>query len=87
MTGMSKVIMERTKAQTPGLPAILVERHVQVEPSRKQELHQVTEEQRIQALIKQDDIPRINRPGTSMGNLRDPWWEIKADYQSKFLAA
>ena len=44
MTGMSKVITERTKAQTPGLPADLIERNVQVEPLRKQELHQVTEE-------------------------------------------
>ena len=44
MTGMSKVIEERTKAQTPGLPADLVKRNVQVEPSEKQELHQITEE-------------------------------------------
>ena len=44
MTGMSKVIVERTKAWTPGLPADLVKRNVQIEPSEKQELHQITEE-------------------------------------------
>ena len=33
MTGMSKVIVERTKAQTPGLPADLVKRNIQIEPS------------------------------------------------------
>ena len=47
MTGMSKVIMERTKAQTPGLPADLVKRNILIEPSEKQELHQVTEERRV----------------------------------------
>ena len=47
MTGMSKVITERTKARTPGLPADLVKRNVQIEPSEKQELHQVTEEWRV----------------------------------------
>ena len=44
MTGMSKVIEERTKAQTPGLPVDLVRRNVQIEPTEKQELHQITEE-------------------------------------------
>ena len=44
MTGMSKVIKERTKVQTPGLPVDLVKRNVQVEPTEKQELHQITEE-------------------------------------------
>ena len=67
MTRMSKVIVERTKAQTPGLPADLVKRNIQIEPSEKQELHQITEEQKVQALIKQDDIPRADRPGTSKG--------------------
>ena len=67
ITGMSKVITERVKAQTPGLPADLVKRNVQIEPSGKQELHQITEEQRVWALIKQDDIPRADRPGTSKG--------------------
>ena len=67
MTGMSKVIVERTKAWIPGLPADLVKRNVQIEPSEKQELHQITEERRVRALIKQDDIPRVDRPGTSKG--------------------
>ena len=44
MTGMSKVIKERTKAWTPGLPVDLVKRNVQIEPTEKQELHQITEE-------------------------------------------
>ena len=44
MTGMSKVIVERTKVWTPGLPADLVKRNVQIEPSEKQELHQITEQ-------------------------------------------
>ena len=43
MTRMSKVIEERTKAQTPGLPVDLVIRNGQVEPTEKQELHQITE--------------------------------------------
>ena len=67
MTGMSKVIEERTKAWTPGLPVDLVKRNVQIEPTEKQELHQITEERRVWALIKQDDIPRADRPGTSKG--------------------
>ena len=62
---MSQVITERTKAHTPGLPADLVKRNVQVEPMEKQELHKITEEQRVWALIKQDDMPRADRPGTS----------------------
>ena len=67
MTGMSKVIKERTKAQTPGLLVDLVKRSVQVEPTEKQKLHQITEEQRVQTLIKQDEIPRTDRPRTSKG--------------------
>ena len=67
MTGMSKVIVERTKAWSPGLLADLVKRNIQIEPSEKQELHQITREWRAQALIKQDDIPRADRPGTSKG--------------------
>ena len=39
MTGMSKVIKERTKAQTPGLLIDLIKRSVQVEPTERQELH------------------------------------------------
>ena len=67
MTGMSKVIEERTKAQTPGLPVDLVKRNVQVEPAEKQELHQITRERRVRASIKQDKIPRTDRPKTSRG--------------------
>ena len=43
MTGMSKVIEERTKMRTPGLLVDLVKRSVQIEPTEKQELHQITE--------------------------------------------
>ena len=67
ITGMSKVIEERTKAQTPGLPVDLVKRSVQVEPTEKQELHQITEERRVWTLIEQDEIPRMDRPRTSKG--------------------
>ena len=38
---MSKVIEERTKAWTPGLPVDLVKRSVQVKPAEKQELHRI----------------------------------------------
>ena len=51
----------------PGLPADLVKRSVQIEPLERQELHQMTKEQRVRALIKQDDIPRADKPGTSKG--------------------
>ena len=67
MTGMSKVIKERTKVQTPGLPVDLVKRNVQVEPAEKQEPHQIMGEQRVRASIKQDEIPRTDRPRTSRG--------------------
>ena len=67
MTGMSKVIEERTKTRTPGLPVDLVKRNIQIKPMKKQELHQITEEQRVWALIKQDNIPRMDRLGTSKG--------------------
>ena len=64
---MSKVIKDRTKVQTPGLLVDLVKRSVQVEPTEKQELHRMAEEQRIRTLIKQDEIPRTDRPRTSKG--------------------
>ena len=67
MTGVSKVIKERTKAWTPGLLIDLIKRNVQVEPTEKQELHQMTERQRVQTQIKQDEIPRTDRPGTGKG--------------------
>ena len=67
MTGMSKVIAERTKAQPPGLPADLVKRSIQMEPLERQELHKMTEEWRVRALIKQDDISRADKPGASKG--------------------
>ena len=44
-----------------------MKRNVQVEPTEKQELHQITEERRVWALIKQEKIPRTDRPGTSRG--------------------
>ena len=65
MMGMSKVIVEWTKAWTPGLPAGLVRRSVDVEPLEKQEIHMLTEQWRIQALMKQDEIPRTDKPSSS----------------------
>ena len=67
MTGVSKMIEERTKAQTPDLLIDLIKRSVQVEPTKKQELHQMTEKQRVWTQIKQDEIPRTDRPGTGRG--------------------
>ena len=48
MTGVSKIIEERTKAQAPGLPVDLIRRHVQEEPAERQELHQMMGRQRTQ---------------------------------------
>ena len=67
MTGISKIIKERTKAQGPGLPIDLIERNVQVEPAERQELHRMMKKQRTQAQMKQDEIPRMDKPGTSRG--------------------
>ena len=65
MTGVSKIIEERTKARAPGLLIDLIKRSVQVEPAERQELHQMTREHRTQTQIKQDEIPRTDKPGTS----------------------
>ena len=67
MMGVSKVIKERTKAWAPGLPIDLIKRSVQVEHTERQKLHQMTEKQRVQTQIKQDEIPRRDRPGTGKG--------------------
>ena len=67
MTGVSKIIEERTKARAPGLPVDLIKRHVWEEPAGKQELHQMTERQKTQFLVKQDEIPHMERPGTDRG--------------------
>ena len=67
MTGVSKMIKERTKAWAPGQPIDLIKRSVQVEPAERQELHQMMEKHRTQTQIKQDEIPRTDRPGTSRG--------------------
>ena len=65
MTGVSKIIKERTKAQAPGLPIDLIERNVQVEPAERQELHQMMKKQRTRAQMKQDEIRQTDKPGTS----------------------
>ena len=67
MTGVSKIIEERTKARVPGLPVDLIRRHVWEEPAGKQELHRMTERQKTQFLVKQDEIPCMERPGTDRG--------------------
>ena len=46
MTGVSKIIKERTKVRGPGLPVDLIERNVQVEPAERQGLHRMTKKQR-----------------------------------------
>ena len=48
MTGVSKIIEERTKVRVPGLPVDLIRRHVREEPAGRQELHQMTERQKTQ---------------------------------------
>ena len=67
MTGISKIIEERTKAQTPGLPVDVIRRSVQVEPAGRQEVHQMTEKHKTWTQIKQDKIPWTNKPRTSRG--------------------
>ena len=67
MTGVSKIIKQRTKAKAPALPVDLIERNVQVEPAKRQELHQMMKKQRTQAQMKQDEIPQMDKPGTSHG--------------------
>ena len=42
MTEVSKIIEERTKVRAPGLPVDLIRRHVQEEPTGRQELHRLT---------------------------------------------
>ena len=61
------MIEERTKAWAPGLLIDPIKRSVQVEPAERQELHQMTEKQRIWSQMKQDEIPRTDRPGTDKG--------------------
>ena len=51
----------------PGLPVDLIERNVQVEPAKRQELHRMMKKQRTWAQMKQDEIPRMDKPGTSCG--------------------
>ena len=67
MTGVSKMIEERTKARAPGLLIDLIKRSVQVEPAERQELHRMTEKQRTWTQIKQDEIPRTDKPRTGRG--------------------
>ena len=62
MTGVSKMIKERTKARTPGLPVDLIKRSVQVKPAERQELHRMTEKHKTQTQIKQDEMPRADKP-------------------------
>ena len=65
MTGVSKMIKERTNAWAPGLLIDLIKRSVQVEPAERQELHRMMKEHRTLTQIKQDEIPLTDKPGTS----------------------
>ena len=67
MTGLSHIIKERMKARTPGIPVDLVQRSVKTEVPAEQELHRLTEAQQTRLMIKQDEIPRIENPGTNRG--------------------
>ena len=48
MTGVTKIIEERTKARAPSLPVDLIRRHVWEEPAGRQELHQMMKRQQTQ---------------------------------------
>ena len=67
MTGVSKMIKERTKARTPGLLVDLIKRSVQVKPAERQGLHRMMEKHKTRTQIKQDEIPQTDKPGTSRG--------------------
>ena len=65
--GLSHIIKERVKARTPGIPVDLVQRSVKTEVPAKQELHRLTGVQQTRLMVKQDEIPRIEKPGTHSG--------------------
>ena len=67
MTGLSHIIKERVKARTPDIPVDLVQRNVETEVPAKQELHRLTGAQQTRLMVKQDEIPRIEKPGTNHG--------------------
>ena len=67
MMGLSHIVKERMKARTPGIPVDLVQRSVKMEVPAKQELHRLTEAQQTRLMVKQDEIPRIGKPGTNRG--------------------
>ena len=67
MTEVSKIIEERTKARAPGLPVDLIRRHVQEEPTGRQELHRLTKKQKTRFQVKQDEIPHTEKSGTNKG--------------------
>ena len=67
MAGLSHIIKERMKARTPGIPVDLVQRSVEMEVPAKQELHRLTEAQETRLMVKQDEIPRIEKPGMDCG--------------------
>ena len=61
------IIKERMKAKTSGLPVDLVWRSVTTEVAAKQELHRLTEAQQTRMMVKQDEILRMEKPGTNCG--------------------
>ena len=67
MTEVSKIIEERTKARAPGLPVDLIRRHVQEEPTGRQELHRLMKKQKTRFQVKQDEIPRTEKSRTNKG--------------------
>ena len=67
MTKVFQMIKERTKACAPGLLLDLIKRHVREEPTEGQELHQMMKKQKTRLQIKQDEIPRTEKSGTTKG--------------------
>ena len=64
--GTSRILGD-DKTRTPDIPVDLVQRSVKTEVPAKQELHRLTEAQQTRLMVKQDEIPRIEKPGTNRG--------------------
>ena len=62
--GLSQIVKERTKAKAPGLPIDLIQRSVKTKAPERQELHTLMETQHTKVMTKQDEISRMEKPGT-----------------------
>ena len=62
-TGLSQIVKERAKTKAPGLPIDLIQRSIKIEAPERQESHKLMEAQ----YTKQDEIPRMGKPGKHHG--------------------